>query len=793
MAVAAATLLVLLFSLPPTPSRALPTRISSQIPYACDPRNEQISSLPFCNVSLPRKDRVLDLISRLTLQEKVSQLRNGAPALPALGIPAYQWWSEALHGLSDNGPGVRFGDEVPAVTTFPQVILTAASFNSSLWYLIAQAISTEARAMHNVGLSGLTYWAPNINIFRDPRWGRGQETPGEDPVVASHYAITYVRGLQGHDEEQGNVYSERLLKSAELESSIGSGDLKVSACCKHFVAYDLEKWHNATRYTFNAQVSQQDLEDTYEPPFKSCIQDGQASCVMCSHNRVNGVPVCANGQLLTETVRNDWGLNGYITSDCDAVAVIYEYIHYAATPEDAAADVLLAGLDLDCGSYLSNHTIAAVQEGKLAVSSIDQALFNLFSVLMRLGMFDGDPKYLPYGELGANAICTPRHHQLALEAARQGIVLLKNDGKTLPLSKDNVNILAVVGPNANASHDSLLGDYAGIPCSYITPLQGLGKYANVSYQPGCKDVACKSDDFIDAAVDIVSRADAVILIVGLDQSQEREDHDRLDLVLPGQQQKLVCKVAASSRVPVVLVILSGGPVDVLFARDSSQIQSILWAGYPGQAGGQAIAEVIFGDYNPGGRLPVTWYPQSFVQVPMTDMNMRPDPSRGYPGRTYRFYTGKTVFQFGDGLSYTEFSHSFVSAPKRIILPDAPLYYANLQVHSTLNETLCESLTFDIMLRIRNLGSRGGSHVVLLFSSPPSTHSGIPHKNLLTFRRVHVDANAAADVPITIRPCNHMTTVKEDGKRVLGIGFHTLMVDGAQHSISSRHLIEVSSM
>lgn len=772
--------------------RAASARLQER-PFAC---GEAFRHLPFCNRALPLEARVSDLVSRLSLEEKIKQLVSTAANISRLGIPSYEWWSEALHGLSDNGPGVRFNDIIPAVTTFPQVILSAASFNRTLWNLIAQAVSTEARAMYNVGLAGLTYWSPNINIFRDPRWGRGQETPGEDPLLSTEYAVAYVAGLQGqeYDEDSRNAGIVGKRKSTE-------NALKVSACCKHFTAYDLEAWGGYTRYTFDALVTLQDFVDTYQPPFKSCVQDAQATCVMCSYNRVNGVPTCADNHLLSQIARQEWGFKGYITSDCDAVAVVYEYIGYASSPEEAVADCLNAGIDLNCGTYVSNHTAAAIQKRMVNASIVDRALTNLFTIRMRLGLFDGDPKVQPFGLIGPEAVCTDSHRQLALEAARQGLVLLKNEDKALPLLKGHINKLAIIGPNANSSTDALLGNYAGPPCSTVSPLEGLQKYVDVLYQPGCIDVACVSDSLVQAAAESASTVDAVILFVGLDQSQEREDHDRTELVLPGQQQSLVSRVASAARGTVVLVILSGGPVDISFARDNSKVQSIIWAGYPGEAGGQAIAEVIFGDYNPGGRLPVTWYPESFLQVPMTDMHMRPNLARGYPGRTHRFYRGDAVFKFGHGLSYMDISQAFISSPSEIFLPFCVdhFYEKILMVNATPsicyapdsqanNNNPNQDVGFNVTIRISNNGNRRGSHTVLLFSEALSRHVSIPQRQLVGFRRVRLEPDISLDVPFTVNPYEHLSVVNEYGRKVLNVGPHSLVVnDIIQHTV----LVQVS--
>eukprot|EP01018_Ginkgo_biloba_P015514 Gb_39728 [translate_table: standard] len=628
----------------------------SGIEYACNPRVVDVGKLGFCNTSMSYSERAKDLVGQLSLQEKVQQLVNGAAGVRRLGVPRYEWWSEALHGVSNTGPGVLFNATVPGATSFPQVILTAATFNSTLCFAATlQVVSTEARAMHNAGMAGLTYWSPNVNVFRDPRWGRGQETPGEDPLVVSQYAVNYVKGLQ------------------ETGDPTNLDKLKVSSCCKHYTAYDVDNWKGVDRFHFDAQVTRQDLEDTYQPPFKSCVEEGHVSSVMCSYNRVNGVPTCADENLLKGIIRGQWALDGYIVSDCDSVDVFYNAIHYTKTPEDAVAIALKAGLDMNCGRYLGMYTENAVKTGKVEESVVDQALVNNYVVLMRLGFFDGDPSQQAFGKLGPKDVCTDENQQLALDAAKQGIVLLKNDGRSLPLSSTNIKSLAVLGPNANVTN-VMIGNYAGIPCKYTTPLQGLQKYIQATnYQPGCANVGCSDGGLINAAVEAATKAEAVILVVGLDQSIEAEGLDRVDLLLPGQQQKLVSDVANAAIGPVILVIMSAGPIDISFAKHHPNISGILWVGYPGEAGGDAIAQVIFGDCNPGGKLPTTWYPQDFVtKVPMTDMNMRPNSTSGYPGRTYRFYTGETVYEFGYGLTYTTFSVSLVFAPSLLsVSPQKP--------------------------------------------------------------------------------------------------------------------------
>ncbi|XP_072982163.1 beta-D-xylosidase 4-like [Typha latifolia] len=735
--------------------------------FACDvASNPDLGSLGFCNTSLSVASRAEDLVKRLTLQEKVGFLVNKAAAVSRLGIPSYEWWSEALHGVSYVGPGTKFSPLVPGATSFPQVILTAASFNASLFKAIGKVVSNEARAMHNVGLAGLTFWSPNVNIFRDPRWGRGQETPGEDPLLASTYAAGYVRGLQDADDPE---------------------KLKVAACCKHYTAYDLDNWKGFQRFTFNAVVTKQDMDDTFQPPFKSCVIDGNVASVMCSYNQVNGVPSCADPGLLSGTIRGDWNLNGYIVSDCDSVDVLYNSQHYTKTPEDAAAITISAGLDLDCGNFLGQHTLAAIQGGKLNESAVDKAITNNFVVLMRLGFFDGDPRKLPYGGLGPKDVCTKENQELAREAARQGIVLLKNNHNALPVHPTSIKSMAVIGPNANVTK-TMIGNYEGTPCNYVTPLQGLTAIVNTVYQPGCTNVACAGNSLqLDPAKQAAAQADVTVLVVGADQSIEREGLDRVSLLLPGQQTTLITEVAKASKGPVILVIMSGGPFDISFAKSSDSISSILWVGYPGEAGGAAIADIIFGSYSPSGRLPVTWYPQSFADnVSMADMHMRPNPSTGFPGRTYRFYTGDTVYTFGDGLSYTEHTHHLVQAPKLVSIPleAGHTCYSEKCKSVDLAGGHCENLAFDIHLRVKNSGSMPGSHTVFLFSSPPSVHNA-PRKHLLGFEKVFLGPKGESNVVFKVDVCRDLSLVDELGNRKVALGSHILHVGNLKHSLTLR--------
>ncbi|CAO2152088.1 unnamed protein product [Urochloa humidicola] len=741
-------------------------------PFSCGPSSpESAQGYAFCDATLAPARRAADLVSRLTVAEKVAQLGDVAPGVPRLGVPAYKWWNEALHGLATSGKGLHFdggaAGGVRAATSFPQVLLTAAAFDDDLWLRIGQAIGREARALFNVGQAeSLTMWSPNVNIFRDPRWGRGQETPGEDPTVASRYAVAFVRGIQGNT----------------------SGILQTSACCKHATAYDLEDWNGVQRYSFAPRVTTQDLEDTFNPPFRSCVADGGATCVMCAYTAVNGVPACADAGLLTDTARGDWGLDGYVASDCDAVAIMRDAQRYAASPEDAVAVSLKAGLDIDCGPYVQQHATAAMQQGKLAEADVDRALTNLFAVRMRLGHFDGDPRSNTYGALGAADICTPEHRALALEAAQDGIVLLKNDANLLPLDRSAVGAAAAtaIGPNADDGR-ALIANYFGPPCESVTPLKGLQSYVpNVRFLAGCASAACDAAA-TDQAVALAGSADYVFLFMGLSQQQESEGKDRTSLLLPGNQQSLITAVADAAKRPVILVLISGGPVDVTFAQTNPKIGAILWAGYPGQAGGLAIASVLFGDHNPGGRLPVTWYPEEFTKIPMTDMRMRADPATGYPGRSYRFYNGETVYKFGYGLSYSTFSRRLVAGT------NTPAISATIL--AGLSETMteedgggyhyhvdsigvdgCEQLKFPAAVEVHNHGPMDGKHSVLMFLRWPNTTGGRPSMQLIGFRSQHLKAGEKASLRFDVSPCEHFSRVREDGRKVIDRGSHFLMVD-----------------
>ncbi|XP_022761295.1 beta-xylosidase/alpha-L-arabinofuranosidase 1-like [Durio zibethinus] len=732
-----------------------------------------MASCAFCDKSLSYEVRAKDLVDRLTLIEKAQQMgdHNGTD-ITRLGLPKYMWWSEALHGVADVGPeggGVSYFDSVvPGATSFPNVILTAASFNQTLWKILGKVVSTEARAMYNLGRAGLTFWSPNINIVRDPRWGRVLETPGEDPFVAGTYAVNYVRGLQD-------------IEGQEKTSDPNSRPLKVSACCKHFTAYDLEDFNGITRLVFNAKVAEQDMVETFNLPFEMCVKEGDVSSVMCSFNQVNGIPTCADPYLLKKLVREDWNLHGYIVADCDSVLeMVVRQKWLNSTGEDASAYSLKAGLDLDCGEYYTRFLPNAVKQGKVREADMDKSLNYLFVVLMRLGFFDGIPSL---ASLGKADICTKENTELAAEAARQGIVLLKNDNEALPLDPERFKSIALIGPHANAT-EVMIGNYAGVPCKYISPIEGFSAFGQVTYEMGCVDVRCPNDSLIHSAVDVAKNAEATLLFVGLSLAIEREWVDRKDLLLPGYQTHLVNEVAQAAKGPVILVVMAAGVLDISFAKVNPKIQSIIWVGYPGEQGGRAIADVVFGNYNPGGRLPLTWYEANYIdKLPMTSMSLRPTDK--YPGRTYKFFNGSTVYPFGYGLSYTSFKYQNNSTEKSLDIKLDRLqhchglpYKDGNQNHDcpsvSINDLSCkEEITFDIT--VQNVGKRDGSDVILVYTVPPEGISGTPIKQLVRFERVYLHANESKSVKFVLNVCKSLNIVNVSGYRLLPSGLHKIVV------------------
>ncbi len=689
------------------------------------------SSFPFQNPDLPVSARVDDLVSRLTLEEKVSQMMSSAPAIARLGIPEYDWWNECLHGVGRAG----------IATVFPQAIGLAAMWDVPLMHRIAVAISDEARAKHHEALrngdrgryKGLTFWTPNINIFRDPRWGRGQETYGEDPYLTARLGVAFVRGLQGEDPRY----------------------LKLVATPKH---YAVHSGPEHARHEFDARVSARDLWDTYLPAFEACVREGRAVSVMGAYNRTNGEPCCASPTLLEEILRKRWGFDGYVVSDCGAIRDIYHGHKVVATAEEAAALAVRHGCDLNCGVTYS-ALVKAVEKGLITEAEIDRSVRRLFTARMRLGMFD-PPERVPYAQIPYSVNDCAEHRALALQAARESIVLLKNEGNLLPLA-GNLRAVAVIGPNADAEL-VLLGNYNGTPSSAVTPLQGIraraGARTEVRYAPGCEVAGTSTAGFAEA-IQAARSADVAILVLGLDQAQEGEEGqregvagggssqgDRVGLGLPGVQEELLRAVHATGT-PVVLVLLNGSPIALGWAAE--HVPAIVEAWYPGEEGGTAIAEVLWGDYSPAGRLPITFYRSDADLPPFTDYAMA--------GRTYRYFQGQPLFPFGFGLSYTTFAYTGLRVSPEQIAPG-------------------ESVT--VTAEVRNTGPRAGDEVVQLYLRALEPGGPAPLRALAGFARLHLEAGEARTVSFTLSP-QQMARVDEGGERVLDPGAYEVSVGGGQ--------------
>jgi beta-glucosidase-like glycosyl hydrolase len=731
--------------------------IQTPLPRACDTAENK--NFPFCNTKLSFTARAQDLVSRIPTQDKYGLFGNGANGVYSMSISPYQWWSEALHGVAGS-PGVSFSDPTPYATSFPQVCVTGSAFDVEMWSAIGTAIGMEGRAFANLGHAGLTFWTPNLNIFRDPRWGRGQETPGEDPYLTAQYVKYYVAHLQGGTNPNGY--------------------LQISSCCKHYAAYSLDDWEGYDRCSFNAIVTEQDLQDTYFPAFESCISPASAAAsgIMCSYNAVNGIPSCANDMLLTTYARDKWNFNGYITGDCGAVDCVQNAHHYTSNSNDTCKVVLTAGLDVDCGSFLQQYLMQAVASGSVSTDLVDQHLVNLFLVQMRLGFFD-PLDIQPFAQYNTSNINTPDHQALALLAAQRGIVLLKNRANTLPLAKKGT--VAVIGPNAQAT-STLQGNYYGNAPYLISPVQGISKYVTTTYAQGCT-IATNDTSGIAAACSAAAAADATVIVAGLDQSQESEGHDRTILSWPGVQEEMILKVASCSKGPVVLVVFGGGPIDMTNEKNSDSVGAIIWAGYPGQSGGTALANIIFGDVSPSGRLVHTTYPAVYAsQVPETNMGMRPNSTTGNPGRTYRFYTGTPVYEFGTGLSYTNFSIVFSNTSDFVDTFEAT------KINALVSDPYYSRITADPLAAtqatVTNEGQVTSDVSVLLFTQGPNPgKNGNPIKSLSGFARINALAPGKSETVQFSVSAHDLSYVDENGNMRTEKGTWKLMIEDSVAEIN----------
>lgn len=590
--------------------------------------NSPISNTPACNTSLPATDRAAALISMYTLAELVNNTVNTSPGVPRLGIPPYQVWNEALHGL-DRFVGEQNGSYSWA-TSFPMPILSMASLNKSLINQIGSIISTQGRAYNNVGRYGLDVYAPNINGFRSPVWGRGQETPGEDAwFLSSVYAYEYITGIQGGE----NPVMPKLL-----------------AVPKHFAGYDIDNWHNYSRLGLDVNITSADLAGYFTPQFRAAVQDANARGLMCSYNAVNGVPSCANSFFLQTLLRETWGFDkvrGFVSSDCDAVYTVYDPHGYAANRTAAASDSLRAGTDIDCGTEYSLQLLPAFDLGQVTRDEIENALSRLYTGYITQGWLDGNNT--AYRQLNWNDVVETNSWNISYEAAVEGVVLLKNDG-LLPLDTKSISSLALIGPWANAT-TQLQGNYYGKAPYLISPLEAARSSGlTVNFANGTNTVGSMSTSGFAAALAAAHKSDVIVFAGGIDNTIEAEGMDRENITWPGVQLELISQLAQLGK-PLVVLQMGGGQVDDTEIKNNCNVNAILWGGYPGQSGGQALFDILTGVRAPAGRLVTTQYPANYVtEFSQVDMQLAPHGS--CPGQTYEWYTGEPVYPFGWGLTYT---------------------------------------------------------------------------------------------------------------------------------------------
>lgn len=697
--------------------------------------NAEDPNARYFDTTAPIEERVADLAGRMTLDEKISQLMNNSPGIDRLGVPACNWWNECLHGVARAG----------RATVFPQAIGMAATFDEPLMRDIGAAIAVEARAKYHIGLqqgagaqyAGLTFWSPNINIFRDPRWGRGQETYGEDPFLTGMIGAAFVRGLQGDDPQR----------------------LTVAACAKHFAAHSGPE---AGRDSFDSLVTPKDREETYLPAFHTLVDAGVAG-VMCAYNRIDGQPCCGGTPLINDVLRGRWGFNGYVVSDCGAIHDIHAQHKVTKDAVESAAMALRGGVDLNCGGVYG-HLHEAIDRGLASEVDVDRALRHLLTIRMRLGEFD-PPATRPLARANEHDIASAEHLALARRAATESIVLLKNANHTLPLNK-NLRSLYVTGANAS-SIDVLLGNYRGISGDLVTMLEGIvstvAPSCRVRYNAGCLLNTPNANDSNLVAYEAAG-ADAVIAVLGTSPLMEGENGDSIaskaggdrdNLGLPANQLDLLRRLRERTNHPIVLVLTGGSPI--IAPEIESLADAILFVWYPGEQGGNAVADVLFGNVSPSGRLPIT-FPRSLdVLPPYDDYAMQ--------GRTYRFMDAEPLYPFGFGLTYPE------------------LKYSDLQLS---NDSIIAGTSVEASFMLMNGGDRATTEVVQCYLTAIDVVPDAPKYALCTVKRVIAPAKLRKSVRIQI-PARSMETVNDDGQRAIRPGRYRLTIGGASPCARSRKL------
>ncbi len=686
------------------------------------------------------RERARKLVAQMTLEEKAFQTVNGAPEIKRLGIKAYNWWNEALHGVARAG----------VATVFPQAISLAATFDEDFIEKVADAISTEGRAKFNMQqkyddtdiYKGLTFWSPNVNIFRDPRWGRGHETFGEDPYLTSRLGVRFVEGLQGHDENY----------------------MKAAACAKHFAVHSGPE---DLRHSFDAKVNRQDLYETYLPAFKACVQEAKVEAVMGAYNRTNGEPCCGSKTLLHDILREEWCFKGHVVSDCWAIRDFHEGHCVTSGPLESVSLAMNNGCDLNCGE-LFLYLAEAVKQGMVSEERLDEALVNLFTARMKLGVFD-EKGSTPYDDIPFTVVDSKEMQQLNLEAAEKCITLLKNEDHLLPLDKSKIKTIGIIGPNAN-NRRALVGNYEGTASRYYTISEGIQEYVGddvrVLLSEGCHlhfdsiSNLSKGRDRISEVKGVCDESDVVILCLGLDSGLEGEEGDtgnqyasgdKPNLNLPGKQQEIL-EVAYASGKPVILILLSGSALAVTWADE--HIPAIIQGWYPGAQGGRAIARILFGEKNPEGRLPVTFYRTTEELPDFTDYAMK--------GRTYRYMENEALYPFGYGLSYTDFTYSTPSLSSDTITEDG--------------------ITISAVLM--NDGKKEGTETVQVYVK--ALREGTPNAQLKGIKKVTLQPGEKREVSVKL-PLSAFALYDEEAVNRVGMGEYLVSIGGSQPDKRSEKL------
>tara|TARA_B110000093_G_scaffold67823_1_gene73705 strand:+ start:2883 stop:5099 length:2217 start_codon:yes stop_codon:yes gene_type:complete len=672
----------------------------------------------YSNISLDFESRAADLVSKMTLEEKISQLGDGAPAIPRLNIQEYHWWNECLHGVARAG----------TATVFPQAIGMAASFDTDAMIEVAEIISSEARAKHHEAqrnknyniYNGLTFWSPNINIFRDPRWGRGHETYGEDPYLTGQMGMQFVKGLQGSDPKY----------------------FKVVATAKHFAVHNGPE---PNRHSFNVLPSKRDLWETYLPAFKDLIMDAKVYSVMGAYNRVDGESASASWMLLNDILRKQWGFEGYVVSDCGAINDIYSSHKIVNTEEEAAALGIRRGCDLNCGDVYQRALKKAVSQGLIGVKEIDLSVYRLMLARMKLGMFD-PIELVDYAKIPFETNNSKAHNEKALKMAQKSMTLLKNNG-ILPLNKSSIKKIVVIGPNAN-NLSALRGNYYGSASNPITIINGIkaqaGSDIDIVFHKGVPLVTSQDNEPQVLSKEIlkdIETADIAVFVGGLDASWEGEESnemrekngvdgfyagDRTKIELPEIQLNAL-KSIKKTGTPLIFILLAGSAISLNGLEQ--ELDAFLAAWYPGQRGGDAVADVLFGKYNPAGRLPVTFYSSTNELADFEDYNMR--AGKGF---TYRYYKGEALYPFGHGISYTTFKYSDMIIDKTMIVD-----------------------TDDILVsvKVKNSGDIDGEEVVQLYVKDVESTTWMPIKQLREFRRISLKKGEEKTVEFKLSPIKDM--------------------------------------